>query len=106
MKGRSWKLSAYGWRPLVSSCFSYQHNQCRSWFDTWLLRGGTLDCDTVRQDMRRATDLPDLRDLGLLRIWSRTEAKLNGCRAELRLKQLTAELKAPTKTALSLVKTR
>jgi hypothetical protein len=82
----------YGPRPQPSAAFSYDHNQCRQWFDVWLSRGGTVARDTIA--VRRARDLPDLRSFEDREIWMRIAMALRFKRATLRLGVLSAEIRA------------
>lgn len=76
--GKSFRPMRFGPRPIPSSCFSYDHNTCKPWFDRWLMRGGTSARDTVY--IQRANDMPDLRTFDLKVRWFKTQAKLRPIR--------------------------
>jgi hypothetical protein len=82
----------YGPRPQPSSQFSYDHNQCRPWFDSWLRRGGTIARDCVY--VQSAQDHKDLRDFEAKINYFRIVAKLNSRRATLRQRGLLIEIRA------------
>lgn len=77
-------------RPIPSSGFCYDSNQCREWYDKWLRRGGTIARDTVY--VRRAADMPDLRSFEFQVKWARIEGDLRVRRAQLRQTELMQEI--------------
>lgn len=80
----------YGPRPQPSATFSYDHNACRTWFDTWLRRGGTVARDCVY--IQRARDFKDLRTFDERVKWARLAGCLNLQRGALRRQELSREI--------------
>jgi hypothetical protein len=62
------------WHPIISAAFSYDHNQCRDWYDRWLSRGGSVARDSVYTI--RAQDMQDLRSFNEQVMWRQMEGEL------------------------------
>jgi hypothetical protein len=78
-----------GRRPIPSSAFCYDSNNCQRWYDRWLLRGGSVARDTII--FNHAADMPDLRTFDQKVRWARLQGELRLCRAEMRRSELIRE---------------
>lgn len=64
------------WQPIVSAAFCYDSHSddCKYWYDRWLLRGGQVARDCVY--FNRAQDMQDHRSFDEQVKWKRMEGEL------------------------------
>lgn len=100
--GKSFKPKRFGPQPIISSSHGYDDQRPQtfwyqgrfmSWLDVWLLRGGSLDRDSVIRI--RAANLPDLRNFDEQLRWDRLLEKMRYRRRDVRQKELVNFLKQP-----------
>jgi len=86
------KYSQFGWKPIPSSRFGFDpfalDDNVRKFYERWHAQGGESARDHCGM-MKRARDLPDLRDYRQIQHWGFTEWKLQNLKAELRIVELS-----------------